>query len=559
MKKSIISITAVLLLAVFVAVLVHEGKGYRLYDFENTVHFEKNWSVEINGGEAEDVEFPFVYAAGKQDVYRFSTVLSIPEELKKRDDYTAFVSTNHAFFSVYLDGVELYSYTGSDVVSSSHSPGNAYVPVSLGDNYEGKEFVLEIAPALDSGISCWVYEPEFASYSIYMRDCFFDCIPQGILSMLFLLLGLVMLMSGTFVKDNRYIYRLRSMGMFFLLFGIYAVSENLYLLYVAANPYAAYLVNFIMFAAMPIPIMMFIMEFADKKYRRWYYGMVVIGAVNFLCQIVLHFSGISELRDMVMFTHLLVGTEAIFSVLTLIMTDSEKQPRKKILLTSVIPLAMGVAADMAGYYYNVIDAPTNAFFTQLGIVAFSVIHLVRIAIDTLSTYRAGIEHEFYKRLAFKDSMTGLSNRTAYTMVCRIVDEQRSKYNGIVVFCADINNLKIVNDTLGHMAGDELILKVASCLQNGYGAYGMVFRTGGDEFVGLLQNVSYPEAVEIYRNMQKGSGEENADADMSADFAIGFDVLEECDDSVIDCIKRADEKMYEDKKKKKGEAGLSRQI
>ncbi len=50
---------------------------------------------------------------------------------------------------------------------------------------------------------------------------------------------------------------------------------------------------------------------------------------------------------------------------------------------------------------------------------------------------------------------------------------------------DVNGLKIVNDTLGHSAGDELIIGAASCMKQCFGPYGRLYRIGGDEFAAMI--------------------------------------------------------------------------
>lgn len=50
---------------------------------------------------------------------------------------------------------------------------------------------------------------------------------------------------------------------------------------------------------------------------------------------------------------------------------------------------------------------------------------------------------------------------------------------------DVNGLKIVNDSLGHLAGDEVIIAAADCISKTFGKVGTVYRVGGDEFVALV--------------------------------------------------------------------------
>ena len=62
------------------------------------------------------------------------------------------------------------------------------------------------------------------------------------------------------------------------------------------------------------------------------------------------------------------------------------------------------------------------------------------------------------------------------------EHYESSEEDFIYACVDVNGLKVVNDTLGHAAGDELLIGAASCLKQSLGNYGKVYRVGGDEFV-----------------------------------------------------------------------------
>lgn len=59
--------------------------------------------------------------------------------------------------------------------------------------------------------------------------------------------------------------------------------------------------------------------------------------------------------------------------------------------------------------------------------------------------------------------------------------ENNSLSEITVIMMDVNGLKTVNDSCGHMAGDELIIGAAKCIQTSMGEYGKVYRVGGDEF------------------------------------------------------------------------------
>ncbi|MGN0650674.1 MAG: GGDEF domain-containing protein [Oscillospiraceae bacterium] len=83
-----------------------------------------------------------------------------------------------------------------------------------------------------------------------------------------------------------------------------------------------------------------------------------------------------------------------------------------------------------------------------------------------------------------DGLTGLYNRKAYEDDIRFYPDVPPEDNFVYV-SIDVNGLKNVNDSLGHKAGDELLIGAANCMKRCLGSYGKLYRTGGDEFAAIL--------------------------------------------------------------------------
>lgn len=84
-----------------------------------------------------------------------------------------------------------------------------------------------------------------------------------------------------------------------------------------------------------------------------------------------------------------------------------------------------------------------------------------------------------------DELTRLYNRYAFESEIKKLPESGHEDASLVVVAMDINGLKVVNDTFGHAAGDELIVGAADCMKQCMGPYGKVFRIGGDEFFAII--------------------------------------------------------------------------
>lgn len=144
-----------------------------------------------------------------------------------------------------------------------------------------------------------------------------------------------------------------------------------------------------------------------------------------------------------------------------------------------------------------------------------------------------------------DPLTGVFSRFAYNDVMESYDNQAPE--DFVAFLIDINGLKVVNDTLGHEAGDELICGAADCIMKAVGNKGRTFRIGGDEFVvfGTMKKEQAEETLmEMDRIITSWSGEKVKSLSVSAGYALASEFTGY---SIEDLTKEADKAMYEQKK------------
>ena len=95
-----------------------------------------------------------------------------------------------------------------------------------------------------------------------------------------------------------------------------------------------------------------------------------------------------------------------------------------------------------------------------------------------------------ERLAYTDSLTGLSNRVTMRKTLKtFLEAAIAEGSKVALLTLDIDRFKSINDTLGHLLGDELLIELASRLKRVAGDRGWLGRLGGDEFVVILPHLS----------------------------------------------------------------------
>lgn len=154
-----------------------------------------------------------------------------------------------------------------------------------------------------------------------------------------------------------------------------------------------------------------------------------------------------------------------------------------------------------------------------------------------------------KELARRDELTGIRNKTAYTELEQSVQsniDRGLEFIRFAIAVCDLNELKKINDTLGHKAGDEYIKSSAKLLCDIFD-HSPVFRIGGDEFVIFLSGADYDSRKELISKLQKCSIE-NRDKGEGPVIAIGMSEFNiENDVKVSEIFERADKLMYENKR------------
>ena len=157
------------------------------------------------------------------------------------------------------------------------------------------------------------------------------------------------------------------------------------------------------------------------------------------------------------------------------------------------------------------------------------------------------------RLHMEDQMTGLYNRFALN---RFAPEyiREGAYTTVL---ADMDGLKTINDTYGHLAGNNAICMIAESLREALSEGDLLLRYGGDEFLILSKNTD-PLYWERFRSGLNGrlnrSGEKQK-LPYAVGISIGYSICDGTGSCAIEKqIERADRQMYENKKARKALSG-----
>jgi diguanylate cyclase (GGDEF)-like protein/PAS domain S-box-containing protein len=178
----------------------------------------------------------------------------------------------------------------------------------------------------------------------------------------------------------------------------------------------------------------------------------------------------------------------------------------------------------------------------------------RFAMFTDITARKKAEEEILA-LSINDQLTGLHNRRGFLSLAgqQLKLAERNK-SGMLLFFADLDGLKWINDTLGHEEGDKALIEAAAVLQETFRTSDIIARLGGDEYAALAVDITEAGSEIFTARLQflidTRNKQENRRYTLSISVGCSYyDPENPC--SIDELMASADKLMYEQKQKKKG--------
>ena len=151
--------------------------------------------------------------------------------------------------------------------------------------------------------------------------------------------------------------------------------------------------------------------------------------------------------------------------------------------------------------------------------------------------KEGVMAEMEEKAA-TDEMTGLYNKNK---LLATIEKRTYDYQQVAIVYWDINRLKYVNDTYGHFAGDQMIVKVAQSIRIALGDAGMAFRYGGDEMLALIPGGTGETAEKMIKTWKQTLAAVQVDCEIPISAAVGYAIGGH--EKLKNVIAEADRNMY----------------
>lgn len=171
-------------------------------------------------------------------------------------------------------------------------------------------------------------------------------------------------------------------------------------------------------------------------------------------------------------------------------------------------------------------------------LAYKSIEVLKVLTHLIKQAEAEIKY-----LSYHDKLTGLYNRAFFEEELKRISTKNQLPLGLII--GDINGLKLINDALGHLQGDKVLIKAAEIFRKECRQGDIISRWGGDEFIVLLPQCDSSAALKVFKRINKSIIKIES-LPIPINLSLGMAVQNCIDQDMNDVIREAEEKMYRNK-------------
>ena len=514
------------------------------------------WKVCVNDTIYEDADLESLNFSLVQYGDIVTMECYLPEEMAE-GAVLQFYSV-HSAVTVTVGGKTNYSY-GHDYMEENRLLGYGYHFVQLPTDAEG--LLLQITLVSSEKNAFGNMEPPIiGAGSDVMRNFLIERKEPAAISFFMIIFGVIFVFATIFFSfDGPDFYRLLCIAFFALCMGIWTFCNYDLIALFTYNMQMKSLMEFSAIYGAPTFIFGYFYDQTqncNKLMRVIYY--IIMGmqlsfiAVISVCQPlrIIHFPGFLTVN------HIIMAIMVVYIVFLFIQIPKEKLKESVSLFVGILILAGIVVWDLFRYntqlYFDGFEGGHFSNYTYLGTFIFLLSLIIDFIRKISRSLYAAAKNETLEKYAYTDELTGLLNRRRCEEIYDEIDRNKSDY---VLIAFDLNNLKKVNDTLGHEAGDQYIREFAKVLTATFHKH-EVIRTGGDEFIVVVREASYIDVPKCIADMEQRILQVNnlhGNWNMSTAYGVCY-ASENNEQTIRQANKIADDRMYQKKYEMKGKKG-----
>lgn len=467
------------------------------------------------------------------------------------------VKTYHTVLDCYVDG-ELYYTYGRELYENDQVLGHEYLRIPLPADYAGREIRLEMTFTESNSVSSL---SNF--YVISSEDNYKESITKHYMTWMttitLIVVGIVaVLASVTRKRFNQDIQTMAWLSLFAIGISLWMLcNENLLFLIVDDMRICNVIEYFSLYLTIIPTALFFANVHADKK-RIWGAFLFWAGAAALLNVVIIftQLTGIEHYVNWLTYAQFMMAGEVVLIIYSLFRSFKTKKANQRVMAYGMIFMGIVIGLELLRYVvskYGGANHWVEISLVPLGAFVFVISMAYGYLMEFFKSYYSRTEQKILEKMAYTDLLTNVYNRNYCE---KIMDEMETEGRPGFLVVLDLNELKYVNDNLGHQAGDELLVGFAQILQEVFPEE-CISRMGGDEFAVILSDKTEDVVKFHLQQLDKAIEKKNKQGSrLSA--AYGYAYYDGQEETVIRKVYwEADKKMYACKKFMKGNRNRAR--
>ncbi len=376
-----------------------------------------------------------------------------------------------------------------------------------------------------------------------------DDIGSFLICIIIFCIGAYMIAYWLYIRFHMLIKKnLLLLGIFSVFLAIWSINENHFMTLLLKGNIVCFYLAYLSLMMLPIPFALFVRAYYEDTDNKVWEIFCMVNVIQIIICILLQMFRLVDFRNTLWTTHamMIVLMVIVLSSSVRLLRERYNSTSVKMHLICISICTITLGMDIFSFYHY---SWNNNSIGRIGFLFYIIILGFSSVRESTALMKLGRKANTYQKLAYTDQMTKMSNRTAFNRDFAILS---SAPNDIAVINLDLNNLKLINDSLGHTFGDEYITSSAKIISNTFAHVGKCYRTGGDEFVVIIEQASHFDFLYYFNLMEWSVDSYNArQKDIHMQIAYGYAIYDaSIDKTLIDTQHRADKNMYNNKKEKK---------
>lgn len=556
-KKITLSVLGMLCVyLLFMAYFWQQGE-VSFFDKEPITMLDKGWIYEDTLGNKQEISIPARLKIEPEERVLLHYMFS-----KEKTDLPIWLCfrSSQQRVRVFYNEKEIYNFGASESQSRNSKPpfgktyGSAWniiqIP-SIDESNEEDKITIELtSPYRNYGN---VINPVLAGGKSGILSYIFETyMPVLVITLLIFLIGLFLGTIHLFILrksiENKSILYL---GYFAMIISVWMFGESKLVQFFTKEVLFSMTCTILSLLIFPIPMVKYICAIENFSYKRQLKKLIPLLYANTIIVCFLQAMSIYDFIEMMPTIHIIILAAMVIVLIAVFMDCfvNNNVYMCSVAYSFAILFVLGLW-ELVGFYRQWYFVTGN--FIRAGVLIFIIVQTKIVVDRAMKIIRLSKTASHYEKLATVDELTGCLNRTAY----------REKLQTLIrkeLVCAvvvDLNNLKTINDTLGHEIGDDALVRCSKCFLKAFDRFGGCYRMGGDEFLFLSNNAGENHLKEnkltlLIKEFEGECEKEGKETHYEFRVAVGYAIFDRSKDtSLEDTIKRADCAMYENKKKMK---------